>query len=123
MGCNSNRCMNNMTKPVDGTKMTVKAIVEYFDAVYSTTTIMDFKPRKDFYCGITNNIENNLRRHDIDGYTTCVECASFDVSSEVEAKLGEQGFDIGNANNPAGNGGANDSTIVYMAFKETGFQR
>jgi hypothetical protein len=45
------------------------------------------------------------------------------VSSEVEAKLGEIGFDIGNPNNPAGNGGANDSTIVYMAYKEAKFQK
>lgn len=115
--------MNDMTRPVDGTQMSVNAILQYFDSVYRTTTIMAPKSRNDFYCGITNDIQNNLSRHKIDGYTTCVRCASFEVSSEVEAKLGEIGFDIGNPNNSAGNGGSNDSTIVYMAYKEEKFQK
>lgn len=115
--------MNNMTKPVDGTQMSVNAILQYFDGVYRTTTIMHTIPRKDFYCGITNDIQNNLSRHKIAGYTTCVKCSSFEISSEVEAKLGEIGFDIGNPNNPAGNGGVEDSTIVYMAYKEDNFQK
>lgn len=115
--------MNSMTEPVDATQMTIEVILQYFDGVYRTATIMEPKSRKDFYCGITNDIAGNLARHHIDGYTLCVRCASFAISSEVEARLGTIGFDIGNANNPAGNGGVDDSTIVYMAYKEPEFQR
>ncbi len=115
--------MNDMTTPVDGTNMSVNAILQYFDSVYRTTTIMSPKSRNDFYCGITNDIQANLSCHKIAGYTTCVKCASFEISSEVEAKLGEIGFDIGTLNNPDRNGGADDSTIVYMAYKEAEFQK
>lgn len=79
--------------------------------------------RDDFYCGITNSIPDNLNRHSIKGYYFCANCASKDVAGKVEAKLGEMGFDIGDSLNPEGNGGAENSTIVYMAYKGDGFKK
>lgn len=113
---------NLVTKPSNYSKKTVEEIVAFFVSIYYSEYHLGTS-RDDYYCGITCDIENNMRRHNIKGYTACVECGSFEVSSKVEAKLGEKGFDIGNPSNPEGNGGTEDSTIVYMAFKERGFKK
>ena len=115
--------MNTITTPSDFKGQSVDAIAGYFDTMYKMSNLNYDYTRSDFYCGITNNIDSNLSRHNIEGYTACVECSSFEISSQVEERLGNMGFDIGNPNNPAGNGGADDSTIVYMAYKEAGFKK
>jgi len=101
----------------------VEEIVHYFESHYYIAFMERHTKRSDYYCGITNDIGKNLSRHGISGYTACVECESLEVSSKVEAELRNLGFDIGSANNPEGNGGAKDSTVVYMAYKEDGFKR
>lgn len=116
--------MNSITNPTVLTGESIEHIVKYFDTVFLMNFLRNTQLKKsDFYCGITNDIPANLSRHGIEGYTACVQCSSFEVSSQVEAELGELGFDIGNPKNPAGNGGVEDSTIVYMAYKESGFKR
>lgn len=111
------------TQPLDFTNSSIEKIVNYFDMIYLFEYMINKSERKDFYCGITNNIMDNLKRHTIIGYTACVNCSSFDVSSKVEERLGQLGFDIGNPNNPSGNGGVDDSTIVYMVKKEGTFKQ
>lgn len=116
--------MNSMTKPLDGKEHSVEQIVKYFETMYWMAFLKNTQLKKsDYYCGITNDVESNLGRHKIDGYTACVNCASKEIAGQVEAKLGEMGFDIGNPKNPVGNGGAENSTIVYMAYKESGFEK
>jgi len=115
--------MNTITTPIDFKDQSIDAIVSYFDTIYRMSNLNYDYTRANFYCGITNNIEYNLSRHGIEGYTACVECSSFEISSQVEERLGNMGFDIGGPNNPAGNGGADDSTIVYMAFMDADFKR
>lgn len=116
--------MNTKKNPTDLRGESVDEIVKYFDAIFSLKLYKNtFLKRSDFYCGITNNVELNLGRHKIDGYTACVNCASKEIAGKVEAKLGEMGYDIGEPLNPEGNGGAEDSTIVYMAYKEKGFKK
>lgn len=105
------------------TDSSIDAIVQYFRFEYLHTVDLDNDPDKmDFYCGITNNIADNLKRHNVDGYTACVLCKSFEIASEVEKKLGEMGFDIGNPPHE-GNGGKDDSCIVYMIEKLLDFER
>lgn len=116
--------MNTKKDPTDLSNESVGVIVKYFDTVFNMQLYRNtFLKRSDFYCGITNNIESNLSRHKIEGYTACADCASLDVAGKVEAKLGEMGFDIGDPLNLEGNGGAEDSTIVYMAYKGGGFKK
>lgn len=97
----------------------VEEIVEFFKIIF----LKNGEKAHDYYCGITNNIENNLQRHHIEEYDACVDCGTYEKSSQVEKELGEFGFDIGSPNNPAGNGGAEDSTIVYMVRKIEQFKR
>lgn len=116
--------INKTTEPVDMTFFSVDVIANHFYNLFNINLLQEPDLRRDdFYCGITNNIPNNLSRHSIKGYFFCAYCASKDIAGQVEAKLGEMGFDIGEALNPAGNGGADDSTIVYMAYKEPGFKQ
>ena len=49
--------------------------------------------KKLFYCGITGNIDENLSRHNVKGYTACCLCESYQIAAQVEEKLGEMGFD------------------------------
>ncbi len=116
--------INAIAKPIDMAGYDVDTIASHFYNLFSLCLLQkpDLK-RDDFYCGITNSIPNNLSRHEIDGYFMCVNCASQEDAGKVESKLGEMGFDIGNPNNSEGNGGVEDSTIVYMAYKETGFKK
>ena len=76
---------------------------------------------EEFYGGITNNIPKNLRRHNIENYIVCVEVDSFDTAKRIEGLLHSKlGFYIGeNEDSSAGRGGKPDSTIVYMAQRDT----
>ena len=116
--------INTETEPVDMTGSSVDGIVAYFFNRFNLSCFFNPKYAKsDFYCGITNSIQDNFSRHGINGYFACVNCASKEIAGKVEATLGEMGFDIGHPKNPVGNGGADDSTIVYIVYKESGFKR
>jgi len=114
--------MNYRKIPVDAKDCDVDSIVQYFEAHYYIEYMECHTERNEYYCGITNDVSRNLSRHGVAGYTACVECGSFATSSAVEEKLGGLGFDIGTSNNPAGNGGVEASTIVYMVYKEASFK-
>lgn len=107
-----------MKEPLDFRNCSPVSICNYFQTHVDVGTCPE-----DYYCGITNNVENNLQRHGVEEYLACVRCASFEISAEVERLLGEKKFDIGNPNNEAGNGGTENSTIVYMIKKGNGFIR
>ena len=117
--------MNTITKPFDGTGQTVNSIVSLIITHYNNDNQAyhgGHARREDYYCGITNDIPSNLSRHGIEGYVFCIECASYAVSSKAEEMLDVEGFDIGDPPNRAGNGGVEDSVIVYMAFKDNNFR-
>lgn len=113
---------NTMTRPLDKTSFDEKDIVVFFIQQF----LINHKHGQmsyDYYCGITNDIESNLSRHGVSGYTACVACGSFEIAAKVEEHLYHLGFDIGNPKNKAGNGGSDDSTIVYMIEKDDDFKQ
>jgi len=115
---------NVITEPKDFTKSSIEEILGYFHFEYLNAVDLDDDPNKQqFYCGITGNIEENLSRHNIKGYTACGLCASFDIAAEVEKQLYKMGFYIGTPKNKRGNGGNDNSRIVYMAKMEKGFKK
>ncbi len=112
---------NTMTKPIDMTGLNEKEITMQIIGAF----IINYKygqMSSDYYCGITGDIQANLSRHGEAGYTICVECGDFDVAAKVEEHLYHLGFDIGDPNNKAGNGGNQNSTIVYMLEKDKNFK-
>ncbi len=117
---------NVITKPKDCTKCSLDEIVKYLNFEYLHAIDPDadsISYKKLFYCGITGNIDENLSRHNVKGYTACCLCESYQIAAQVEEKLGEMGFDIGNPKNKMGNGGNKDSKIVYMIKKEDNFKK
>lgn len=112
---------NTITGPTDFTNGSVEDIIKFFNFQYLSAVDLDDDPSKDqFYCGITGDISANLQRHNVKGYTACALCDSFETASEVECRLGEMGFDIGHPNYE-GNGGDENSKIVYMIKKTESF--
>ena len=112
---------NTMTNPLDYRGQNEREIVSALISAF----IMNYKygqMSSNFYCGITGDIPNNLSRHNVSGYTICIDCGSFEIASKIEEHLYHLGFDIGDPNNKAGNGGNENSTIVYMVEKDQGFR-
>lgn len=112
---------NVMTEPIDFTNRQIDDIIKIFDIQYLSTVDVNSN-KQQFYCGITGDILQNLERHHVNGYTVCILCSSYEIASEVEQRLGTMGFDIGNPPR-IGNGGNENSRIVYMIKKTEDFTR
>lgn len=106
---------------VDATKFSVEQIVELVVATYDSI-FKKGETKHDYYCGITNDLDIRMdahRRNDftiIDDKVFAWKCGSAVVAAEVEKSLGDKDFDIGNAET-AGNGGTENSSIVYLLKK------
>ena len=103
--------------PIDATGLTNDAICE----LAKNRFLEDGRSTgpKDYYCGITNNIEDNRARHNVP-HLAVFQCKDAETAAEVEEMLGEY-FDIGD---PVykGNGGKSNSVYVYLCYKSSGFK-
>ena len=90
-------------------------IVEFMNDSYISRRYSGER-RDDYSCGVTNDIENNLARHNIDSYLVGYECDTAEIAAQAEELLGNMGFDIGQVGH-GGNGAAEDSVYVYMYRK------
>ena len=75
--------------------------------------------KRDYYVGITNNIEENRNRHNVP-HIAIYHCKDADTAAEVEEMLGDD-FDIGDPLH-RGNGGRPDSVYVYLCYKSSTFK-
>lgn len=100
---------------VDATELTPAQIVELFEYHYSRSRRPN-QTRFCFYCGITNDEDTCLRRHEIDSFLITCETASQEIAAEVEGLLHDAGYDTGRDQH-GGNGGVDDSVFVYMYMK------
>lgn len=81
----------------------------------------DGNSRNDaFYAGICKDVKDNMYRHGNDGYVALVDCGTREKAGEVEIKLDDLGFDVGEK---ANNGGDDETTIVYVIKKDRNFKR
>jgi hypothetical protein len=95
--------------------MTISETVTWFNSLFELNKgIHDTK--KDFYCGITNDINRREEEHNVKEYIGYTHCDSFDTARILESRLGDEGYDIGSQ---AGNG-QEDSLYVYMYRKIAG---
>lgn len=79
--------------------------------------------RSNYYCGITKDPDDRKTQHeskDHDGKEIkkmiAVKCKDLQTSGDVEEKMGEEKFDIGNPSHLA-NGAEEDSVWVYLYKK------
>lgn len=78
-------------------------------------------PRSEYYCGIACEVEKRFYDHkredwEILDVVAIADCGTQERATDVEAKMGEKGFDIGNTTTP-GNGGCKRSVYVYLVRK------
>lgn len=119
-------------------KMNLEETVDYFLQAYLDNSIAERKPlmsdiffapnipqkfgrmpRSRFYCGITNDLDRRMSEHNATALAW-VESNNTHAATDLEAKLGELGFDIGR--NP-GNGSTDDTVYVYMFKKLPGITK
>lgn len=78
--------------------------------------------KNHYYVGITNDLDRRMQEHrerDFQIHNETVYawiCQNATIAAEVEDRLGHEGYCIG-GNNHGGNGGVEDSRIVYMLKK------
>ena len=104
------------------TTAAVKSVVDTLKDWYNENKGY-FDDESDFYCGITNDPETRKSQHenqDHDGRTItrmiAIECKDKDRVADVETKMEDEGFDIGNPPHET-NGAAEDSKWVYLYKK------
>ena len=106
---------------IDATKYSVNMIKEGIDFIFESC----YDPgelKNSFYCGITNDLDIRMQQHRerdfeiVDDKVYAWVCAIAPVAAEVENLAGNAGYDIGETNN-IGNGGEEDSIIVYLLKK------
>ena len=61
-----------------------------------------------------------MQRHGNDSYVVLVDCGTREKAGDVETRLGDLGFDVGEK---ANNGGDEATTIVYVIQKDRNFKR
>ena len=115
--------MEHNYKVKEATSFSIDLIVELVNNQYlSYFNINKDKTKDDYYCGITNNLDKRMEEHRCEDFEIVEDrvfawnCENADVAAEVEKRLGELGFDIGDTKT-LGNGGVENSTIVYLLEK------
>ncbi len=95
---------------------------QYIDAEYESSESNEER----FYAGITCNVEENLRRHNIQSYIFCAKVDSYEVASRIEQLLhdkygvyiGKLGGDSAGRGGNDGSDGEPESNIVYLAQRD-----
>ncbi len=106
--------------PFDCSDLSVDAIVSLIHSVVNCKRDNGNTRNGVFYAGICKDVKGNMYRHGNDSYVALVDCGSREKAGEVESKLGELGFDVGERPN---NGGDEETTIVYVIKKNRNFKR
>ena len=92
--------------------MTLQEAVSEFNKVYHRVRhIGDTK--KNFYCGITKDLDRRNSEHEIDTVLYSATADSFATAKQLELMLHNEGYDTGAQ---VGHG-SEDSKIVYMYRK------
>lgn len=106
--------------PTDCSGLTVDAIVSLIHTVVNCKRDNGNSRNDAFYAGICKDVKDNMQRHGNDSYVVLVDCGTREKAGDVETRLGDLGFDVGEK---ANNGGDEATTIVYVIQKDRNFKR
>lgn len=102
---------------------TADEIVFYLHQWFICNSITSEQIPNLYYCGITNDVDSRIATHKCEDHNgkdiktlVAIECDSQEIAAEVEDRMGNLGFDIGNPPHK-GNGAASDSRFVYLYKK------
>ena len=107
-------------QPLDCKVITVDGIVSWLTTAVNVQRDNGSTTNKAFYAGICKDVKQNMVRHGNDNYVALCDCGTRDKAGQVETKLGELGFDVGER---ADNGGDDETTIVYIIKIDRNFKR
>lgn len=116
----SNECRDNVPTPHDCKNLSVDAIVAYMTTVVNVHRDNGNLTNNIYYAGICKNVKDNMNRHCNDSYEALCDCGSRKKAGDVETRLGELGYDVGDRPD---NGGDEETTIVYIIKKDSKFKR
>ena len=117
---NEGRKDDNVPQPTDCKEQSVDAIVAAICSQVNISRDNGNTHNQSFYAGICKNVKDNMERHGNDSYVALVDCGKREKAGEVESRLGDMGFDVGEK---ANNGGDEETTIVYVIKKDRNFRR
>jgi len=92
--------------------MSIEEAVKLFNDTYRRNR-QPGDTKFNFYCGITKDLIQRNRQHEVDKVLVSVTAESFEDAANLEKALQEEGYDVGGG---AGHG-VEDSKIVYMYRK------
>lgn len=107
-------------QPLDCKHISVDGIVSRLTTAVNVQRDNGSTTNKAFYAGICKDVKQNMVRHSNDNYVALCDCGTRDKAGQVETKLGELGFDVGER---ADNGGDDETTIVYIIKIDRNFKR
>lgn len=110
----------DIPQPVDCTNLSVEEIVMGLNTTVNVQRDNGSTTNKAFYAGICKDVEQNMTRHGNDSYVALCDCGTREKAGQVEIKLGELGFDVGDRPD---NGGDEETTIVYIIKIDRNFKR
>lgn len=110
----------DIPQPVDCTNLSVEEIVMGLTTTVNVQRDNGSTTNKAFYAGICKDVEQNMARHGNDSYVALCDCGTRDKAGQVETKLAELGFDVGDRPD---NGGDEETTIVYIIKIDRNFKR
>ena len=111
---------DNVPQPMDCKEQSVDAIVVAICSQVNISRDNGNTHNQSFYAGICKDVKANMERHGNDSYVALVDCGTREKAGEVETRLGDMDFDVGER---ANNGGDEESTIVYVIKKDRIFRR
>lgn len=106
---------------VDATNFSSDQIVQLICGKYDEI-FKSGENKHDYYCGITNDLDIRMEAHRnkdfsiVDNKVYAWNCSTATIAADVEKRLGDLGFDIGNTAT-VGNGGVHSFSIVYLLKK------
>lgn len=106
--------------PVDYSNLSVEEIVMGLTTTVNVQRDNGSTTNKAFYAGICKDVKQNMTRHGNDSYVALCDCGTREKAGQVETKLGELGFDVGDRPD---NGGDEETTIVYIIKIDRSFKR
>jgi len=117
---NEEKNNDNIPQPEDCKNLSVEKIVTAITSQVNVSRDKGNTRNDAFYAGICKDVEENMKRHRNDSYVALVDCGTREKAGEVETKLGDLKFDVGEK---ANNGGDEETTIVYVIKKDRNFKR
>ena len=117
---NEEQSNDKVPQPIDCKDQSVDAIVVSIYAQVNISRDNGNTHNQSFYAGICKDVEANMERHGNDSYVALVDCGTREKAGEVETRLGDMDFDVGER---ANNGGDEETTIVYVIKKDRNFRR